>query len=68
MGYGPDNFIGHEILLKQGEKLPAGQVSAVRDNEGNPVYRNDTVLRLLQRQDSGKVRFKEEELKQWQSE
>ena len=64
--YGIENFIGHEIMLKQGEPLPAGQVSAERDKNGDPVYRNDTVWRLLQREDGGKVRFKEEELKKWQ--
>ena len=64
--YGIENFIGHEIMLQQGEPLPAGQVSAERDKNGNPVYRNDTVWRLLQREDGGKVRFKEEELKKWQ--
>ena len=64
--YGIENFIGHEIMLQQGEPLPAGQVSAERDKNGDPVYRNDTVWRLLQREDGGKVRFKEEELKKWQ--
>ena len=64
--YGINNFIGHEIQIKQGELLPAGQVSAKRDEKGNPVYREDTVWRLLKREDKGKVRFSEKELEELQ--
>ncbi|WP_231718167.1 PoNe immunity protein domain-containing protein, partial [Neisseria sp. 74A18] len=61
--YGIDNFIGHEIMVEQGERLPAGRVSAQYDENGEPLYRDDTVWRLLQREDGGHVRFDEEELK-----
>ena len=64
--YGTDNFIGHEIQIKQGELLPAGQVSAKRDKNGNPIFREDTVWRLLKREDKGKVRFSEKEVEELQ--
>ena len=64
--YGTDNFIGHEIQINQGELLPAGQVSAKRDENGNPIFREDTVWRLLKREDKGKVRFSEKEVKELQ--
>lgn len=64
--YGVDNFIGHEIIMKEGERLPAGRVSAQYDENGEPLYREDTVWRLLQREDGGNVRFEEEELKRLQ--
>ncbi|MDO1516940.1 MULTISPECIES: hypothetical protein, partial [unclassified Neisseria] len=61
-----DNFIGHEIMVEQGEPLPAGRVSAEYDENGDPVYRQDTVWRLLKRDDGRKVRFGEEELQRLQ--
>ena len=64
--YGTDNFVGHEIQIKQGELLPAGQVSAKRDENGNPIFREDTVWRLLKREDKGKVRFSEKEMEELQ--
>lgn len=64
--YGINNFIGHEIQINQGELLPAGQVSAKRDKNGNPIFREDTVWRLLKREDKGKVRFSEKELEELQ--
>ena len=64
--YGTDNFIGHEIQINQGELLPAGQVSAKRDENGNPIFREDTVWRLLKREDKGKVRFSEKEVEELQ--
>ena len=64
--YGINNFIGHEIQIKQGELLPAGQVSAKRDKNGNPIFREDTVWRLLKREDKGKVRFSEKEVEELQ--
>ncbi|MDO1510030.1 PoNe immunity protein domain-containing protein [Neisseria sp. MVDL19-042950] len=64
--YGVDNFIGHEIMVEQGEPLPAGRVSAEYDENGDPVYRQDTVWRLLKRDDGRKVRFGEEELQRLQ--
>lgn len=64
--YGTDNFVGHEIQINQGELLPAGQVSAKRDENGNPIFREDTVWRLLKREDKGKVRFSEKEMEELQ--
>lgn len=64
--YGIDNFIGHEIMVEQGERLPAGRVSAQYDENGEPLHREDTVWRLLQREDGGNVRFEEEELRSLQ--
>jgi len=64
--YGTDNFVGHEIQINQGELLPAGQVSAKRDENGNPIFREDTIWRLLKREDKGKVRFSEKEMEELQ--
>ena len=45
-----------------GELLPAGQASAKRDENGNPIFREDTVWRVLKREDKGKIRFSEKEV------
>ena len=44
--------------------MPAGQASAKRDENGNPIFREDTVWRLRKREDKGKVRFSEKEMKE----
>lgn len=64
--YAVENFIGHQIHIRQGDPLPAGRVSAAYDENGEPLYREDTVWHLIRRDDKGKVRFSEEELAQLQ--
>ena len=44
--------------------MPARQASAKRDENGNPIFREDTVWRLLKREDKGKIHFSEKEMEE----
>ena len=54
------------MKISRGELLPAEQISAKRDENGNPIFREDTVWRLLKCEDKGQARFSEKELEDLQ--
>lgn len=62
--YRPLRDLGRFYLIKMGlgESLTVRQISAKRDEDSNPGYREDTVWWLLKLEDRGQVHLNEKEL------